>query len=176
MNAVSWWGSTVDLASESWLVSTYFKSSQNSVVTDLVKQVFNAGGPFKDSCKTSFFLLEHTVLSVFEADTLQLRKTCLTSMCCDVKSESNWRRSELLPLGLQTQRDSQCYQIYLHLLLPPPGAEHVKHECLFSCMHIYFNQLNPTCTFAAAVPSVGFCGFLNMLLKIFFSWWKRKCC
>lgn len=37
-------------------------------VTDLIKQVFNAGWPFKNSCKASFFLLKHTVLSVFPVD------------------------------------------------------------------------------------------------------------
>lgn len=61
--------------SKSAMTCFHFLESQNSVVTDLIKQVFNAGGPFKDSCKASFFLLEHTVSSVFQADALQSRKT-----------------------------------------------------------------------------------------------------
>lgn len=47
-------------------------------VTDLIKQVFNAGGPFKEYRKASLFLLKHTVLSVSPVDTIQSN----SYICC----------------------------------------------------------------------------------------------
>lgn len=133
--------SSVYLARKPWLVCIYFKWSQTSVVTDLVKQVLNAGGPFKDSCKASFFLLEHTVSSLFQADALQSWKTCLTAGFS----------ISLLPLGQRTRRDFHSYRIiYLRLFFPPPGAEHVKRECLF----LYMASISFSNIWIRQVPSL----------------------